>query len=60
MKPLQEWKHWTDYKGGTGNLAVCRLNHPGDGAAMIAVGTSRISLEAATRNAYRNLKRSRK
>ena len=58
MKTIQEWKHWADHKGGRGNLAVCRLNYPGDGAAAIAVGTSRVSLEAATRNAYRNLKRS--
>jgi hypothetical protein len=30
---IQEWKHYRSYRGGVNNLAVCRLNFPGDGAA---------------------------
>jgi hypothetical protein len=58
-KPIQEWKHYSSYNGGVNNLAVCRLNHPGDGAASIAVGTSLKNMEAAVKNAYRNLRRHR-
>lgn len=58
-KPIQEWKHYANYNGGTNNLAVCRLNHPGDGAAAIAVGTSLKGMDTAVRNAYRNLRRYR-
>jgi hypothetical protein len=59
MKVIQEWKTYRSYRGGVNNLAVCRLNHPGDGARAIAVGTSTTGMEAAVRNAYRNLARSR-
>jgi hypothetical protein len=59
-KPIQEWKHYKSYNGGTNNLAVCRLNHLGDGAMALAVGTSMKDMETAVKNAYRNLRRFKK
>jgi len=58
-KSIQEWKHYENYNGGTNNLAVCRLNYPGDGAAAVAVGTSLKDIDTAVRNAHRNLRRYR-
>jgi hypothetical protein len=57
-KPLQEWKSYASHNGGVNNLAVCRLNHPGDGSAAVAVGTSLKDMDAAVKNAHRNLRRS--
>ncbi len=56
-KPIQEWKSYSSHNGGVNNLAVCRLNHTGDGAAAVAVGTSLKNMNSAVKNAYRNLRR---
>ena len=55
---IQEWKSYRSWRGGVNNLAVCRLNYPGQGACYVAIGTSTKGMEAAVRNAYRNLRRS--
>lgn len=59
LKKLQEWKYYAGHNRGTNNLAVCVLNYPGDGAMSVATGTSLKGMEAAVKNAYRNLKRYR-
>ena len=56
---IQEWKSYTSHNGGVNNIAVCRLNFPGDGAAARAIGTS-TNMKAAVRNAYRNYHRALK
>lgn len=58
-KKIQEWRTTRSVDGGVDNLNVCRLNHPGDGAMAVATGTSKISMDHAVRNAYRNLKQTK-